>query len=68
MKKDIYKCLVIESHRFLRWRWVTEYYEHEWAYKGTKERVCAKCGEKEIYFGINYNNGGGYGEDWRRKL
>ena len=65
MKKEN-KCLVTEKCRFLWWKWTEKYHRHDWAYKNAKERVCLKCGQKEIYFGIYY--GDGYSEeDWRKK-
>lgn len=58
IKKNIDKCL---RHS----RFFGDYYEHDFAYKNKEERVCLRCGKREMFFGYAEN---GEGEDWRRKL
>ena len=48
------KCFVKED-RF-GWR----EYDHYWAYIDKEHRVCPKCNERELLFGLTEN-----GEDWR---
>ena len=61
------KCLIVKGHRFLWWKWNTEYISHSWAYKNEKERTCSVCGEKQIRFDDCYYNGLLH-EDWRKKI
>jgi len=37
-------------------------YDHNWVYENKEERICLKCGQKEIYFGESNRH-----EDWRKK-
>ena len=69
------KCKVVKENRFLFWRSLETYYDHDWEYinYGSKEgvktfglkRVCKKCGRKEGYFG-DTSTYGYFGEDWRK--
>lgn len=62
-------CLVVESKRFLWWKWTTKYYKHCWSYTPSVEltqRKCRKCGVVENYFGVKTDKHAEVEyEDWR---
>lgn len=56
-------CKKTKQCKFLWWKWVEKYTEHEWLYRNKEERICSNCHLVQIYFGMRYDSG--YREDWR---
>lgn len=59
------KCEIKEQHKFLWFKWETNYTQHDWVYRDFEHRYCKSCNRNELYFGID-NTGGYYCEDWRQ--
>jgi hypothetical protein len=58
------KCLIKKHWKFLWFKGVNTYEDHQWVYLCKNKRECKKCHRKELYFGIKYHDT--YTEeDWR---
>lgn len=55
-------CKVEKPWRFLFWKGVNVYYDHDWVYESREIRECCNCGIRQLYFGISL---GSASEDWR---
>ncbi len=70
IKKTIHKihpCLVKKNHKFLWWKWKSEYYKHAWVYENKEKRFCKKCNRNEMLYGTERHDGNDY-EDWRESI